>query len=156
MLGKLAGLGLSALLTLAILAGGPGVWWYDRHFAGWSVAIGPQLPFHIPCCVIRLGVPAGIGPADAARLKAANAALAIAVGNERTLTAALNAQSAAVRAGAAQGRAALARAEAGVTRYRSASMAAAVRLAALRGPLTGDDMCSRVRDIDARLLETLK
>lgn len=92
----------------------------------------------------------------AAQRDDARAQLKVAQTNVATVSRAIKVQNAAVQAQAALGVKALAQAETAVTRYRSAALLAASRVRIIQAPLVGDTMCERVKDADARFLETLR
>ncbi len=142
---------LSALVGVigALWLGVAGVtgaeWWEHRP-------LGQPTWANVHVLWVRWSPPPGL----AAQRDDARYQLKIALDGEAKLEAAVDAQDAAIKAQAAIGAKVLAGAEVDVARYRSAAAAASNRLRILGAPLAGDDVCARVRDADAKLLESLR
>lgn len=77
-------------------------------------------------------------------------------GNVSTLDGALSRQSAAVAAKSAADQARISLAERGLAEARAANAKAAGRIAELMRPLAGADTCTRVIEVDERLLRSLQ
>lgn len=153
--GKLIGLFVSCVLVIVVVAAGPAVWWFDRHFAGVSYKIGFPILFHYTFTLAP-------GPVLAERAKTADALRQrdAALATTRVCSTVLTTQNSRIQALSARGVIAHARADLAVQPHLAAMAAAPAKSATIAAALTGlppaSDECAKAEAVDRSFVETLR
>lgn len=156
-MGRLMSAVIGSIMVLLIVSAGPLVWVFDRYappgWPNWSLAWHVHLgPIHFTPIHFTLRLPDGQAAVNAKL----TAKLNVAQSEEARLASQVRLHNADLKTQADLGDRAMAAARAADSRYRASLPATARRLNIISAPLAGDDACARVKDADAKLLESLQ
>lgn len=134
---------IGAVLVVLICLGGPAVWWWDRR------------PAHTPSFHVlffRWTAPDSLK----AKGERALADLSTCHANTATLSKAIASQNASLAAQSRLGAAALAKSETAIQQAQAKLATANQARVQIMAPLKADETCARAREVDGRLLGSLK